>query len=134
MGSKKLIGPWRTIHGAIWLIGLAILFWKGWFWPGILVLVAISAIAEAVIQIAVPSATVQEVQPEEEAFEPSPAVNAPPVNVAPTAAAVVEPERRADLLPAKCPTCGGPVSGDDVKWSGPRSASCPYCGANLPLR
>lgn len=29
--------PWKQIQSAIWLIGLAILFWQGWFWPGILV-------------------------------------------------------------------------------------------------
>jgi len=119
MESKKLRGPWRSIHGAIWLIGLAILFWKGWFWPGILVLVAISTIAEAVIQLAIPDAVVQE---DEEA-----GANAP------LTAAMAEPERRADLLPARCPACGGPVNGDEVKWHGPRAASCPYCGVNLPL-
>jgi hypothetical protein len=36
--KTRLVGPWRNIHGAIWLIGLAILFWKGWWWPGILIL------------------------------------------------------------------------------------------------
>ncbi|MEZ4559202.1 MAG: hypothetical protein R2851_10235 [Caldilineaceae bacterium] len=35
------------IQGAIWLIGLALLAWQGWWWPGILVLVAISGLTEA---------------------------------------------------------------------------------------
>ena len=70
--SGKLTGPWRSIHGAIWLIGLAILFWKGWFWPGILVLVAVSAIAEAVIQIAVPDAV--EKKDDEHEKMPAPAL------------------------------------------------------------
>ncbi len=52
---------------------------------------------------------------------------------APLTAAAAGPERRPDLLPARCPACGGPVNGDEVKWHGPRAASCPYCGANLPL-
>ncbi len=41
--KQKLVGPWRSIHAAVWLIGLAILFWTGNWWPGILVLIAISA-------------------------------------------------------------------------------------------
>lgn len=103
--SDKLTGPWRTIHGAIWLIGLAILFWQGWFWPGILVLMALSAILEAVIQLAVPTAVAPEYR-----------------------------EHRPELLPSACPKCNAPISGDEVKWTGPQSASCPYCSANLPMK
>ncbi len=40
--------PWKQIQSAIWLIGLAILFWKGWFWPGILVLTAISGVSQPI--------------------------------------------------------------------------------------
>jgi len=43
-------------------------------------------------------------------------------------------EHRLELLPATCPTCGGPLHGKDVRWTGPQSADCPYCGANLPMR
>ncbi len=25
--------PWKQVQSAIWLIGLAILFWQGWIWP-----------------------------------------------------------------------------------------------------
>ena len=42
--------------------------------------------------------------------------------------------RRLDLLPSTCPHCGGPLHGDQVKWTGPQSANCPYCGLNLPMR
>jgi len=31
-------------------------------------------------------------------------------------------------LPAKCPSCGGPVRSDEVNWIDPYSAECPYCG------
>ena len=41
-GEKNLPMPWRKVQGAIWLIGLAILAWQDWWWPGILILVAIS--------------------------------------------------------------------------------------------
>ena len=111
--GKKLVGPWRRIHGAVWLIGLAILAWKGWWWPGILVLIAVSAILEAVIQLAVPGAIAPELESEEEA---------------------PEPQQRADLLPSKCPGCGSPVRGDEVQWTGPQSANCWYCGTNLRMR
>jgi len=47
--EKELPGPWRQIQSAIWLIGLAILAWQGWWWPGILVLVAISGLTQALI-------------------------------------------------------------------------------------
>ena len=82
--ERKLVGPWRSIHGAVWLIGLAILFWKGWFWPGILVLIGISAIVEAVIRLAMPGSTepaAEDKKPE----EAKPAATAePPAAAAPT--------------------------------------------------
>ena len=122
----RLTGPWRRIHTAVWLIGLAILFWKGWWWPGILVLVAISAILEVVIQRAVPEAVAPELEPKEkvEAQVPSP----------PVTPAAPEPQHRADLLPSKCPGCGAPVRGHEVEWTGPQSADCPYCGTRLPMQ
>jgi hypothetical protein len=120
--KRKLIGPWSQIHAAIWLIGLAILAWRGWWWPGILVLVAISGIAEALIQLAVPGAVAPEpeVGGEAEPAGPDPVVDAQ--------------GHRVDLLPAECPKCGAPARGAEVHWTGPQSADCAYCGANLPLR
>ena len=67
--------PWKQVQGAIWLIGLAYLFWKGPFFPGILVLVAISGVTQALIQVYVK-------QQEEKRRQT---------------------ERRTDWLPAKCP-------------------------------
>lgn len=31
-------------------------------------------------------------------------------------------------LPAKCPSCGGPIRSDEVNWIDPYSAECAYCG------
>ena len=95
--------PWKQVQGAIWLIGLAYLFWKGPFFPGILVLVAISGVTQALIQVYVK-------QQEEKRRQT---------------------ERRTDWLPAKCPTCGGPLSVETVRWTGPDTADCPYCSAHL---
>jgi hypothetical protein len=43
-------------------------------------------------------------------------------------------EHRLELLPPTCPSCGGPLHSDNVKWTGAQSADCPYCGLNLPMR
>jgi hypothetical protein len=125
-GKRKLVGPWRDIHGAIWLIGLGILFWKGWWWPGILILLGLSGILEALIMLYVPRSYEEEIP----AGTPPPA--APPVADAPVTPAPVS-EHRLELLPSICPMCGGPLRGHEVKWTGPRSADCPYCGSNLPM-
>jgi hypothetical protein len=119
---NKLVGPWRNIHGAIWLIGLAILALTKWWWPGILVLVALSMIIEAILMQSAPQAF----ETEESAVSPSPAPSPP------APASAVE-EHRLELLPSICPKCGGPIRGHEVKWTGVQSADCPYCGANLPM-
>jgi hypothetical protein len=128
--KPKLIGPWRSIHGAIWLIGLAILAVNNWWWPGILVLIALSMLFEAILM---------QVKPE--AFEK---VETPEVSTSPSAGpetlpsfqpspAPVNPEHRLDLLPSVCPKCGGPIRGHEVKWTSTQTADCPYCGAKLPM-
>jgi hypothetical protein len=117
--KPKLTGPWRSIQGAIWMIGLAILFWKGWWWPGILILVAISSIAEALIRQYAPDAVEKAEQP----------ATAPMMTPASSIS-----EHRLELLPATCPNCGGPLRGHEVKWTGSQSADCPYCSANLPMK
>ena len=120
--KTELVGPWRSLHLAVWLIGLAILAWRNWWWPGILVLVAISLLIEAALKRYAPQAY-QEV---EEAAPPAPAESAPP-----PAPPILE--HRLELLPSICPKCGGPIRGQEVKWTGVQSADCPYCGTNLPM-
>jgi hypothetical protein len=36
-------------------------------------------------------------------------------------------------LPLRCPSCNGPVRGDEVVWIDDRSAECPYCGSMIPV-
>lgn len=127
---RKLVGPWRNIHGAVWLIGLAILAWKGWWFPGILVLIAISLVLEGILMATAPQAF----EAEETAMPTAPETPAPAPAPSPAPApapAVVE--HRAELLPSTCPNCSGPIRGHEVKWTGPQSADCPYCGSNLPM-
>ena len=124
----KLVGPWRNLHGAVWLIGLAILALNNWWWPGILVLIAVSMLLEgAIMQFAPHAVEPQEMPPAPENPEDAPPPPAP-VPASPTK------EHRLELLPATCPGCGAPVRGQDVVWTGAQSADCPYCGANLPMR
>lgn len=131
--KKKLTGPWHNLHIVIWLVGIYILATRGWWWPGILVLVAISALYEAFLQRFVPDAFVMKKAPEPaspvQANVPSTSPTTPPL--APIAAA---PEHRIDLLPQACPSCNAPIRGHEVRWTGPQSANCPYCGTNLPMR
>lgn len=108
--DDELPGNWGAVHAAIWLIGIAILAWKGWWWPGILVLVALSGLFEAAARTYLKrqeSAIVQ------------------------TQQAVQQAQQRAEKLPAVCPQCGGPIGVDTVKWISENSAICPYCSAKL---
>lgn len=117
--QKNLPGPWREIQGAIWLIGLAILFWQGWFWPGILVLVAISGIFAALVNLVIKPKQVQ---------------SASFTNTITETKTTVPPEKLlADVhLPSRCPNCGAPISSDSVTWSADhKHASCPYCKSNI---
>ena len=107
--KKNLVGPYRNIHGAIWLIGLAIIAWQGWWWPGILVLVAFSLLFEALLMALAPHAF-----EEEQPLAPPPAAVTMPS--APLTPAAPVQEHRLELLPLNCPKCGGPLRGHEVKW------------------
>jgi hypothetical protein len=125
--KKELIGLWRNLHVVIWLVGLYFLFTRGSFFPGILVLMAISAIYEGVLQRFVPDA-----YEEQSPIENSNATSVPfepDVHMAQRAPV----EHRIELLPQVCPSCNGPIRGSEVKWTGPQTADCPYCGTNLPM-
>jgi hypothetical protein len=119
--NRRQVGPRYSLHVALWLVGLGILLWIGDLWPGILILAALSLILEALLLRFVPEAygAVQPAMPASPSSSPVP----PP----PAAA------HRLELLPAVCHKCGGPIRGDEVKWTGPQSADCIYCGANLPM-
>jgi len=132
--KKKLVGPWRGLHAAIWLVGLYILLSSGRFFPGILVLIAISALYEALLARYAPYAF-EEVIPTvpwpPEVAEPAPVQ---PITSADTASmSPAVQEQQIELLPHVCPNCNAPIRGNAVKWTGPQSADCPYCGTNLPM-
>lgn len=136
MGSnetkKKLVGPWQTIHGVIWVIGIYLLWTRNWWWPGILVLVAISALYEAMLRQYVPEAYSEEKTDTAGATEPASTLpELRPLPVTPAQAPMLE--HRMELLPQVCPNCNAPIRGHEVRWTGAQSADCPYCGSNLPM-
>jgi hypothetical protein len=126
--KRELVGIWQIFHLIIWLGGLYYLFSRGNIFPGILVLILISAIYEALLQRFVPRAYKE--QPQTEAASPMGDVISKPGSIAAPAS---PPEHRIELLPQVCPSCNGPIRGHEVKWTGPQSADCPYCGTNLPM-
>jgi hypothetical protein len=133
--KTKMVGPWRYIQVAIWLIGLAILAITGYWWPGILLVVAASVVYEALIRWLAPAAFVPEEPetPEVQRGSETPPAAAPATVPAVSASPPPIQEHRAELLPSECPKCGGPIRGQEVVWTGVQSADCPFCGVNLPM-
>jgi hypothetical protein len=123
-GQRHFRGPF--FPGLFWLFIFVMIFSKGHWWPGILVLIGLSIIFNSFFKDSAPQETQN---------PPPPVVQMPPPTP-PTmaAAAPVEQTHRSDLLPLTCPQCGGPIRSYEVKWTGKQSAVCPYCGSNLPMK
>jgi len=111
--DEELPGIWGKIQGAIWLIGIAVLAWQGWWWPGILILVAISGVTQMFLRRQAVKEHDMIVAREEEARSQT------EERALHTA--------RAEALPARCPACGAPLSAASVNWRTPTTATCPYC-------
>jgi cytochrome c biogenesis protein ResB len=111
--EPNLPGLYAAVQSAIWLIGLAILFWSDWWFPGILVLVAISGITQALLAKMAASE-------EQKATD--------------KAALAAAARTAAMAVPPNCPTCGAAISAATVNWTGPAAAQCPYCKAAIPLK
>ena len=108
--EEELPLPWAQVQTAIWLVGLAILAWQDWWWPGILVLVALSGLTQAAIRTFISRG----VDAKQQAVE-----------------ATQLAREQAEWLPDVCPNCGGPLSVSSVHWTSLSTADCPYCKANL---
>jgi hypothetical protein len=127
--KEKMTGSWGSIQAVIWLLGLAVIAWQDWWWPGILILVAISVLYDALIRIVAPNAFVKESKTDDFSFPAS-----QPVGRSAFSSEPAEPYHRADLLPTNCPRCGAPTRGHEIHWTGSQSANCSYCGSNLPMK
>jgi hypothetical protein len=107
--EQKLPQLYAAVQSAIWLIGLALLAWTGWWFPGILILVAISGVTQALLaQMAKRDAQKEEI--------------------------ATSARAAAMAVPPNCPTCGAAISASSVTWTGPATAQCPYCKAAIPLK
>lgn len=127
--GPRMHRPWHPFGGLFWLLLLAFFFMGGRWWPGILVLIGLSMLFGALFRDELPQRP-QDLPPVQMPVRP-PAPAAPIVTVAAVSA---EPIHSADLLPATCPHCGGPVRSHEVKWTGNQSAACAYCGSALPMK
>ena len=108
--EPELPFKWQQVQSAIWLIGLAIIALRGWWWPGILVLVAISGLTQALIASYLDkNAAREEAVVKQKNLE----------------------ETRATALPEQCPGCGAPLDTKRVIWRSDTTASCPYCNKSI---
>lgn len=116
-GEPKLPFQWQQVQSAIWLLGLAILFFTNKWFPGILILIAVSGLTQAAI--------VAYLRQGEERREQE-AARLRMENEARAAE-----ESRATLLPEQCPGCGAPLTAATVLWRSGSTASCPYCQTSI---
>jgi hypothetical protein len=108
--EPELPFKWEQVQSAIWLIGIAIIALRGWWWPGMLVLVAISGLTQAAI-----AAYVERNSAREEAIVKQKNLE----------------EARATALPEQCSGCGAPLDAKSVIWRSDTTASCPYCNTSI---
>lgn len=112
--ANRSVGSLQNVIGilnvATWTLGLAVIAWLDFWWPGIMVLVAISAIGSTVLGILEEQ---REQSNKEQASEQA-------LHTA-----------RAETLPAQCPACGAPLSATTVLWRTATSAVCPYCQTTI---
>jgi hypothetical protein len=111
--DPQLPFQWQQVQSAIWLLGLAVLFFTGNWFPGIFVLMAVSALSQAAIYAYVKSGEERRAQAEAQ-------------RVAQVRQLEAE-DARAGALPPVCPGCGAPLTATTVLWRSATTAACPYC-------
>jgi hypothetical protein len=126
----------KSVQSGIWLIGIGVLLLTGYWWPGILILIGLSMLANAMMpedtpaRVEMPAPTV--------AVDESGASMTPEGGIPPALGEGYSPEPAAHstaVLPGSCPMCGGPVLAmeNELEWIGYQSARCPWCAVELPL-
>ena len=140
MSGNNFKGRRGNITAAIWLIGLGILALTDQWWPGILILVGLSMVVNAVIPAV--DGTPRPSRPisdeEDHSYLEEPLVEAdgplPPVDQPPLQVQIADPEPSfSGNLPSNCPMCGAPVDAHKVKSDFSGASLCSYCGANLNI-
>lgn len=124
-----------SLSGLVWMIGLPVLFMTGFWMPGIFILIGLSILVGAMETQQTPEPVSPPPAPEWFSTPPPPPAPAPVFRPYSSPEPVAsKPLYRTDLLPATCSHCGGPVRSGEVKWVGPQSASCAYCGSVLSMK
>lgn len=120
----------HEIMGALWMIGMGLLFITGWWWPGILILMGVISVVGA--------ATNEwkwdgepEPEPEERPSRPAKAAPLPSPFTPAEPVARVEPAPQpqpANLrLPEFCPCCGAPTKA--LRQFAAHPEECAFCGS-----
>jgi len=122
----------NNLQAGIWIIGIGILGWLDFWWPGILFLIGIGTIAQAILpnrKQETPPDKLDEAwlepstnsQSSNEFPEKTPEANSPFSSSPPPPAAA------RSWLPTRCPACGAPLTPNEANWLASDRAECPYC-------
>lgn len=128
----------KNVQAAIWLIGLGILFWVGYIWPGILILIGLSMLVSVYMKeetppVQPPAAAAplgSSVKPAEQPEAPAAGDNLP---------AILAPEGErlylASRLPEKCPACDAAMraNAESLTWHEDKSFACMFCGYRISV-
>lgn len=111
MKPPKFTAPRQGLTGAIFMIGLAILFATDWIWPGILVLVGVTSLVGAYLGRS---------EPDDDDI---------PLRVDKP---LEDEPRRFVRYAAQCASCGAATPRELLEGSQPESnAVCGFCGSRL---
>ncbi len=108
----------KALSSAIFLIGLAVLFATDTFWPGILVLIALSGVVKALTR-------------SQAGDQGDPEMSLAGAQGLSLAGPAQDPAARPLIYPANCPNCGAsaPETAQDARAG--QKVVCEYCGATL---
>jgi hypothetical protein len=147
----------HSIQTGIWLLGIAILAISGWWWPGIMFVIAASALAGGSFQGFLWTAGIGVIawlnwwwpgmlilaglgmffsrgqKPAIDAGTAPEWANAPePARYPPFPETPAEEPAKAEQPPAaRCPACGGPLNETTVRWQNDHRAECQWCNTVL---
>lgn len=127
----------HELMGALWMIGMGVLFITGWWWPGILILMGVISVVSAVAgEWSWDGEPEPELEPEEKRSRPAEAAP-PPSPFAPVETSIrAEPAPKVESpavptvrLPEFCPHCGAPTRA--LRYLATQPDTCAFCGSGL---
>jgi hypothetical protein len=118
----------QALVGAVWMIGLGILFLTGKWWPGIMILIGLTMVLGALARGWDALETPEPPRPAPPVNQAPPPPPIPVMRVAPPAEP--KPAPRPVRLPDLCPYCGAPPRSLPAR-NPDNPYECPYCGTDL---